>query len=208
MAKGLLGKKLGMMNLWDAQGRYVAATALQCGPCPVVQIKSLEKDGYQAVQIGFGPIREKLLSKAEKGHQAKVFSKIGYYLRHLVELRDFPEPVELGTLLDVTIFKEGDKVSVTGVSKGKGFQGVVKRHGFGGGRASHGSTFHRAPGSIGAGTDPSEVVKGKRMPGRMGGRKTTIRNLTVMKVIPEDHVILVKGAVPGPNGSLVLVHQK
>lgn len=197
-----------MMAMWDDKGRYVALTALQCGPCPVLQIKSKEKDGYNAVQIGYGPVREKLLTKAERGHQGPAFAKINYYVRHSWEVRDFPQTTEVGQLLDISLFQVGEKVSVTGISKGKGFQGVVKRHGFGGGRASHGSAFHRAPGSIGAGTDPSEVVKGKRMPGRMGGRRVTVRNLSVMKIIPQEHVMLVKGAVPGPNGSLVYVYVK
>ncbi len=208
MAKGLLGTKIGMMGMWDKNGKYIAVTALKCGPCSILQVKTPDKDGYSAVQIGFGKIKEENLSKAEKGHQKKAFEATGIYVRHAIELRDFPDAAEVGKQLDLSMFAEGDRVYVTSFSKGRGFQGVVKRHGFGGGRKSHGSTFHRAPGSVGAGTDPSEVVKGKRLPGRQGGKKTTIVNMKVVRIIPEENLMLVQGSVPGAAGSSVYVYQK
>lgn len=206
MAQGLLGTKIGMMGLWDKNGKYIAVTALKCGPCPVVQVKTPEKDGYSAVQIGFGDVKEKHISKPQKGHQKKAFELVGFFTRKAKELRNYPDAIDVGAALDISLFQEGDKVCITGTSKGHGFQGAVKRHGFAGGPKSHGSTFHRAPGSIGAGTDPSEVFKGKLMPGRMGGKKSTVANLEVVRVIPEENLLIVKGAVPGARGSAVYVH--
>jgi len=208
MKKALLGKKIGMMGIWSPTGERVAVTALQLGPCPVVQVKTPEKDGYSALQIGYGSLSVTRASKAEMGHLKPLIEAGGTPVDTLVELRDFPENKNVGEILDVTLFAEGDLVFVSGVSKGKGFQGVVKRYGFRGGRMSHGSKFHRSTGSVGAGTDPSEVLKGKRMPGRMGGKKHTVKNLEIVKIIPDENIVLVKGAVPGRRGGEVLLYQK
>lgn len=205
--KGILGKKIGMTQMWTADGQFVAVTAVQAGPCPVVQVKVAEKDGYSAVQIGYEEVKEKHLSKAEKGHQKQSTEKGAKLCSQLTELRDFDGQVQVGDLLSCDIFQTGDKVQVRGISKGKGFQGVVKRHGFGGGKMTHGSKFHRAPGSVGAGTDPSRIGKGKRMPGRMGNELTSVKNLEVVRIMPEENLILLKGSVPGSIGSVVIITQ-
>lgn len=208
MKKLLLGKKVGMLGLWNEQGEREALTVLEVGPCPVVQVKTPEKDGYSAVQVGYSEMKDSHTNKAEAGHQKAVKEKTGNYFHTLMEIRDYEGEVAVGDVLDNTMFAEGDNVFVQGVSKGKGFQGVVKRYGFGGGRKTHGSKFHRTTGSIGAGTDPSEVIKGKRMPGRMGGKAKTVINLKVVKIIPEENLILVKGSVPGRNGGNIVLYQK
>ncbi|MDH4200462.1 MAG: 50S ribosomal protein L3 [Spirochaetia bacterium] len=205
--KGILGKKIGMLQLWAEDGRKIGVTALYAGPCSVLQIKKQDKDGYDAVQIGYSESKEKHLSRADMGHQKPSFEKNKAYYSKLIELRNYAENVQVGDYLDCTIFSAGDKVMVSANSKGKGFQSVIKRHGFGGGKKSHGSTFHRETGSVGAGNDPGRIHKGKRMPGRMGGKKITVRNLKVFKVSPEDNLILVEGSVPGANGSPVFVYQ-
>ncbi|WP_027389374.1 50S ribosomal protein L3 [Chrysiogenes arsenatis] len=204
--KSIIGKKIGMTQLFTEDGRAIPVTVLQAGPCKVVQVKTVEIDGYQAVQIGFEEIvKEKLVSKPLKGHFAKAGVEAQRYLR---EVRvDDVAPFNVGQEFTATIFNAGEKVDVTGISKGKGFQGVIKRHGFGGGRATHGSTFHRAPGSIGMCATPSRTFKNKKMPGRMGGDQVTVEKLEVVKVMAEQNLILVKGAVPGAKGGIVEIRQ-
>jgi large subunit ribosomal protein L3 len=202
----LLGKKIGMTQLFDESGKVVPVTVIEAGPCPVVQRKTAASDGYEAIQIGFQPeLKEKKVTKSLKGHfgKAKVAPQ-----KHLREFRlgsAGPSEYAVGQLLTVALFEVGEKVRVTGTSKGKGFQGGVKRWGYLGGPETHGSMFHRAPGSIGASSYPSRVFKGHHMPGRMGGASTTVKALKVVKVIPEQNLLLVRGAVPGPAGGLVTI---
>ena len=202
MLKGILGKKLGMTQRFSEDGTLHAITVIQAGPCTVTQVKTLEKDGYQAVQIGYGDVKR--ISKPMKGH----FGSMGPF-RHLREFRvDDLEGVERGARVEVTIFEPGDKVDVTGMSKGKGFAGVVKRHHFSGGPKTHGqSDRHRAPGSVGAGTTPGRVTKGFRMAGHMGNRRVTARKLTVLAADQERGLLLIKGAVPGALNGLVVVRK-
>lgn len=200
---GLLGKKIGMTSVFSAEGKNIPCTVLEAGPCVVTQVKTVDTDGYDAVQIAYGERKEKRTSSAMKGHfkKAKTTPK-----RHLMEV-DAVEDVKLGDELTVDIFSEGTWVDVTGKSKGKGFQGVVKRHGFRGvGDATHGQHNRlRAPGSIGAGSDPSRVFKGMRMAGQMGNVTATIQNLKIVKVYPKENLIVVKGSVPGAKGSKVII---
>ena len=202
MAKGLLAKKLGMTRLFDENGKVIPVTILRAGPCTVTQIKTLEKEKYDAVQLGFEPIRPKLMTKARLKHLEK---KGLNPFRVLKEFRNPVEGLEVGQVIKADVFAEGEIVKVTGISKGKGFQGVIKRHGFHGGRKTHGSHFHRKPGSLGPGSDPSRVFKGKKLPGQMGAKKATALNLTVVKVDTEKNLLLIKGAVPGANTSIVCV---
>ena len=206
MKKGILGTKVGMTQIWTDQGERLSVTVVKAGPCSVVQVKSTEKEGYQAVQIACNPSSEKHLSKAEKGHQKAVNEKSGVYFRDLVELRDYPEEAAVGDQIKCDSFKAGEKICVSGIAKGKGFQGVVKRYNFHGGRKTHGSHFHRAPGAIGAGTDPGRVNKGKKMPGRTGGKKVTTKNLEIARVVPEENLVLIKGAVPGVKGASLFLY--
>jgi large subunit ribosomal protein L3 len=202
--KGLLGTKLGMTQLWDANNRIVPVTVVQAGPCVVTQVRTAEVDGYSAVQLGFGAVKAKQLTKPSAGH----FDKAGVTPRkHLVEIRttDATE-YSLGQELSADVFAAGDVVDVTGVSKGKGTAGVMKRHGFAGLRASHGvHRKHRSPGSIGGCATPSRVFKGLRMAGRMGVERVTVQNLTVHSIDAERGLILIKGAIPGNKGGLVVV---
>ena len=203
--KAILGKKLGMTQVFEGD-EVVPVTVLKAGPCVVVRKKEEEKDGYTAVQIGFGEVKERKLTKPQLGY----FKKYGVDpKRYLCEIRVGKEDLSSynsGDEIRVNVFKKGELVRVSGVSKGKGFAGVMKRYGFGGGPASHGSgQWHRRPGSIGASSDPSRVFKGKKMPGRMGKDKVTVRNLKVVDVVEEDDLLLIKGAIPGKNGSIVLV---
>ena len=203
---GLIGKKIGMTSVFSADGKNLPCTVIEVGPCVVTQIKSLEKDGYEAVQLAFQDKKEKHTTKAEMGHfaQAGVSPK-----RHLVEFKGFENEFKLGDVMTVEFFEENDWVDVVGTSKGKGHQGVVKRHGFGGvGQATHGQHNRlRAPGSLGASSYPSKVVKGMRMGGRTGGDQVTIQNLQVIKVLPEHNLLLVKGSVPGAKGSIVIIEK-
>jgi large subunit ribosomal protein L3 len=205
---GLIGKKIGMTSFFDANGKYTPCTVIEAGPCVVTQVKTNEKDGYTAVQLAFDEKKEKHTSGAMKGHfeLAKTTPK-----RKVVEFRHFTEEKNLGEVLTVDVFAEGDFVDVVGTSKGKGFQGVVKRHGFSGvGHAnkSHGQhDRERAPGSLGASSDPSRVMKGMRMAGRMGGNRKKVQNLVVVKIMPEKNILLVKGSVPGAKGSYVLIEK-
>jgi large subunit ribosomal protein L3 len=202
---GIIGKKLGMTQIFEANGVVVPVTVIEAGPCPVLQVRDTQKEGYRAVQLGFGSKKAHRSTKAELGHAAKA----GLDFAPVV-LREFAVGTdatpEIGTQVTVEAFEQGARIKVTGTTKGRGFAGVVKRHGFGGGRASHGATrIHRAPGSIGAGTNPSRVIKGKRMPGHMGHVQRTVQNLRVAKVDTERNLLYIRGAVPGPNGGYVFI---
>lgn len=202
MNAALLGKKIGMTSLFTEDGKHIPCTVIEAGPCPVVQKKTPEHDGYSSVQVGYGEIAERKVSKPAMG----VFVKSGVKpTRILKEFRDFEGDVAVGSNLTVEQFGVGDKVKVSGNSIGRGFQGVVKRHHFAGvGMASHGqSDRQRHPGSIGQSSYPSRVLKGMRMAGRMGGKRTTVRNLEIVDVIPEQNILLIKGSVPGPINSVL-----
>lgn len=204
---GLIGKKIGMTSIFDAQGNAIAVTVIECGPCVVTQVKTEDTDGYSALQLAYGEAKEKNTSKAMMGHFAKASAGAK---KEVVEFRNSDLPKQLGDTVTVgEVFKEGDKVAAVGISKGKGFQGVVKRHGFGGIiQATHGQHNRlRAPGSIGASSFPSKVFKGMRMAGRMGGDQVTVKNLKVAKILAEQNLLLVKGAVPGPKGAIVIVEK-
>ena len=203
---GLLGKKIGMTSVFSADGKNVPCTVIEVGPCVVTQIKTLEKDGYEAVQVGFQEAKEKHTTKPMQGH----FKKAGVTpQRHLAEFKSFDTMPALGETLTVDLFPEGTFVDVVGTSKGKGFQGVVKRHGFGGvGQKTHGQHNRlRAPGSIGACSYPAKVFKGLRMAGQMGNERVTVQNLQVIKVLPEHNLLVIKGSVPGHKGSIVIVEK-
>ena len=203
---GLLGKKIGMTSVFSADGKNIPCTVIEVGPCVVTQIKTLEKDGYEAVQVGFLDKKEKHTTKPEAGH----FKKAGVTpKRHLAEFKNFETVPALGDTLTVELFQEGGFVDIAGTSKGKGFQGVVKRHGFGGvGQSTHGQHNRlRAPGSIGACSYPAKVFKGLRMAGQMGNERVTVQNLQVIKIIPEHNLLMIKGSVPGAKGSIVLVER-
>ena len=201
MSLGILGKKLGMSQLFDDQGRAVPVTLIEAGPCRITQLKSADTDGYAAVQIGFQLIREKLINKPAQGHLAKSGNGL---LRHLREYRvENSSEFELGASITVDDFEKGQKVDVSGDTMGRGFAGYQKRHGFSRGPMSHGSKNHRLPGSIGAGTTPGRVYPGKRMAGRMGGKKVTTRGLEILKIDTNQNLLVVKGSVPGKPGSLL-----
>ncbi len=203
---GLLGKKIGMISVFSADGKNVPCTVIEAGPCVVTQVKSVEKDGYAAVQLGFQEAKEKNTSAPLRGH----FKKAGVTpKRHLAEFKDFDQELNLGDTLTVDLFSDAAFVDVTGMSKGKGFQGVVKRHGFGGvGQKTHGQDDRlRAPGSIGACSYPAKVFKGLRMAGQMGNERVTTQNLRVLKVIPEKNLLLIKGSVAGCKGSIVIIRK-
>jgi len=202
---GIIGKKVGMTSVFQPDGKYVACTVVEAGPCKVTQVKDLVKDGYTAVQLGFDDKKEKSSNKPEIGH----FKKSGSApKRKVVEIRDFEKDVKQGDdILVADLFEEGDLIDITGVSKGKGFQGVVKRHGFAGvGGQTHGQHNRlRHPGSLGASSDPSKVMKGMRMAGRTGNDTVTVQNLKVLKVLSENNLIVIKGAVPGAKGSYLIL---
>ena len=198
----ILAKKLGMTQVFQSDGSLARVTVLEAGPCPVTAVRRKDRDGYDAVQLAFGACKEKVLSKAELGHLKKADASAH---RHLVEFRDEGAELVLGATVTAERFSAGDRVKVSGTSKGKGFQGTIKRHNFKSGPKSHGSHNVRAPGSIGASATPSRVPKGMRGPGRMGGERVTQRGLTVVEVSPERNLLLVRGAVPGPRGALVEV---
>ena len=203
MKKAIIGKKIGMTQVFDESGKIVPVTVVEAGPCVVVQKKTVETDGYEAVQLGFGDVREKLLNKPKKGH----FAKAGVSLRrHLKEFRfENVSEYEVGQEIKADVFAVGDKVDVSGVSKGKGFAGVIKRWGQQRGPMSHGSKFKRAPGSMGASSDPSRTFKSKKLPGHMGAVNRTVLNVEVVKVMPEKNLILIKGGVPGANIGIVVI---
>ncbi|MBN1112238.1 MAG: 50S ribosomal protein L3 [Bacteroidales bacterium] len=204
---GIIGKKVGMTSVFSAEGKNIPCTVIEAGPCVVTQLKSLEKDGYEAVQLGFEEKKEKNTTKPLVGH----FKKAGVTpKRKLVEFAaDFERELKLGEEILVDIFEENSWVDVTGVSKGKGFQGVVKRHGFGGvGQSTHGQHNRlRAPGSVGAASYPARVFKGMRMAGRTGGKRVRVENLKVIKVIPENNLLLIKGSIPGAKGSFLIIEK-
>lgn len=204
ITKGILGRKLGMTQVYDESARAIPVTAIEAGPCKVAQIRTPDRDGYAAIQLAFEEVKDAKLPKARLGHLTK--TNVGAH-RHLVELRIADTSgFEVGQVLKADVFEAGERADVVGTSKGKGFAGVMKRHGFHGGPASHGTERkHRTPGSIGAGTTPHHVLKGQKMAGRMGHDRVTVLNLEVVRVDPERNLILVKGAVPGPNGGLVVV---
>ncbi len=205
MKKAILATKIGMTQIFNEDGVLTPVTVLQAGPCPIVQVKTMENDGYSAVQLGFGDIREKLVNKPRKGQFAKAGVANKRYLR---EFRlDNAEEYEVGKEIKADIFATGDKIDVTAKSKGKGFQGAIKRFGQSRGPMAHGSKFHRHQGSNGACSDPSKVFKGKGMPGQMGGVRVTVQNLEVVRVDAEDNIILVKGSVPGSKKALVMLKE-
>ncbi|OHE21495.1 MAG: 50S ribosomal protein L3 [Syntrophobacterales bacterium RBG_19FT_COMBO_59_10] len=204
MAKGLIGKKLGMTQVFSDEGISVPVTVIEVEPSVVIQKKTRVKDGYDALQLGYGRRKQKNVTKALQGHFRKADKGMFRILR---EFRMDIEGCEPGQELSAEIFEPGDYVDVVGTTKGKGFAGVIKRHGFHGGRATHGSMFHRAPGSIGASADPSRVFKGTKLPGHMGCERKTTQNLLVWAVRPDINVILVKGAVPGCKNGFVLIRQ-
>lgn len=205
MVNGLIGKKVGMTQIFGADGSLIPVTVVEAGPCRVVFKKTVEKDGYNAVQISFKDAKEKHLTKPVLGH----FKKNGVSpARYLAEFTaGDAASLTAGQELTVEIFKEGELIDVSGVTRGKGFQGVMKRHKFAGGPATHGSMFHRAPGSIGSSAYPSRVRKNKRMPGHMGDKKRTVQNLEIVGVRKEDNLLLIRGAIPGSPGSLVIVRK-
>ena len=206
MVTGIIGKKVGMTQLFAADGTVQPTTVLRAGPCVVVQAKTVQRDGYEAAQIGFIEERPQKVDKATAGH----FKKAGApptRVRLEVALKVGGDPVKPGDPVSVSMFADGDRVDVIGTSRGKGFQGVVKRHHFRGGGASHGSMHHRAPGSIGASSYPSRVVKGMRMGGQMGGTRITVRNLKVLRVDTDNNLLVVEGAVPGAPGGFVTIRK-
>lgn len=204
VTKGILGRKLGMTQVFDEGARAIPVTAIEAGPCRVAQVRTPERDGYSAIQLAFGEVKDGKLTKPELGHLKKAGAG-GH--RHLVELRVADaSQFEVGQTIRADVFEQGDRADVIGTSKGKGFAGVYKRHNFGGAPASHGTERkHRTPGSVGATTTPSRVLKGRKMPGRMGHERVTVLNLEVVRADPERNLLLVKGAVPGPVGGLVVV---
>lgn len=204
---GILGRKMGMTRVFDDQGRNIPVTVIQAGPCTVTQIKNSEKDGYVSVQVGFEDKKEKHSNKPETGHFARADVKPMRFLREFKIAGDEQE-LHLGDQIKVDIFTVGETVKVTGWSKGKGFQGVVRRHKFSGGPKTHGQSDRlRAPGSLGQSSYPSRVFKGLKMAGRMGNEKVTVRNLRVVRVDPDNNVIMIKGGVPGPNSGLVIINK-
>lgn len=205
MKKAILATKVGMTQIFNEDGTLVPVTVLQAGPCVVTQVKTVDNDGYSAVQVGFVDKREKLVNKPQKGH----FDKAGVsYKRYVREFKlDNAEEFNVKDEIKADVFAAGDKVDATAISKGKGFQGAIKRHGQSRGPMAHGSKYHRHAGSNGACSDPSKVFKGKKMPGHMGAKQITIQNLEIVKVDAENNLILVKGAVPGPKKSLVTIKE-
>ena len=206
MVNGIIGRKVGMTQIFGDSGKAIPVTVIQAGPCPIVQLKTQEKDGYQAVQLGFGKQKESRINKPKRGHFAKAGIDSAFVLREFrVQSLD---DVSVGSIVDASVFSEGELVDVTGTSKGRGFTGVVKRWKFAGGKKSHGGEQDlRRPGSIGASATPSRVFKGKRMPGRYGAKRHTTQNLPVIQADPERNLLVVKGAVPGPPNGLLLIRK-
>ena len=200
--KAIIGKKVGMTQIFDEKGYVIPVTVIEAGPCLVAQVKSEETDGYNAVQLGFGEVKDKHINKPEKGHFEK--SKLSAK-KHLREFRADSIDVKVGDEVKADVFEAGDKIDVQGTSKGKGFQGVIKRHGQHRGPMGHGSMYHRRPGSMGSTSTPGRVFKGKKLPGHMGVQTVTIQNLDVVRVDMDKNVILVKGSVPGPKGAILKI---
>ena len=205
MNKGLIGRKVGMTQIFDESGKVIPVTVIEAGPCVVAQVKTMDNDGYEAIQLGFGDVKEKKLTKPAKGH----FTKVNVTpKKHLREFRlDSVAEYTVGQELKADVFAAGDKLDIQGTSKGKGFQGVIKRHGQHRGPMGHGSMYHRRPGSMGSTTTPGRVFKGKKLPGHMGSQTSTILNLDVVKVDTDKNVILVKGSIPGAKKSIVRVRK-
>lgn len=205
---GLIGKKIGMTSIYDASGKIVPCTVIEAGPCVVTQVKTIEKDGYSAIQLGYDEKKEKNTTKPLKGHFAKAGTTPKKKLHEFTRFEEGSRK-NFGEVLDVTVFTEGEFVDISGTSKGKGFQGVVKRHGFRGvGDATHGQHNRlRAPGSMGASSYPSRVFKGMRMAGQMGGAKVKVANLEILKIVQEKNLLVVKGSVPGANGSYLIIER-
>jgi large subunit ribosomal protein L3 len=204
--EGLIGRKVGMTQIFADDGSHVPVTVIQAGPCTVVGIRTKDSHGYHALQLGFEPTKK--VTKPMAGHFKKANVAPARLVREIrLEKAEMLEGYQVGQTVSADLFKAGELVDVVGVSKGRGFQGGVKRHGWLGGEATHGSMFHRAPGSIGASSDPSRVWPGHRLPGRMGGDRRTVLNLRVARVLPEQNLVLVRGAVPGPNGALVVIRK-
>jgi large subunit ribosomal protein L3 len=204
MIHGMLGRKIGMTQIYDASGERIPVTIVEAGPVTVVQVKTRERDGYESVQVGFLPIRkEKKINSPMRGHFKDVPPT--RYLREFSV--DDITGVQVGQTFDLTIFSEGERVNVAGTSKGRGFQGVIKRHNFAGGPGGHGSRFHRQPGSIGNRTFPGRVFPGKKMAGQMGNERVTVRNLEISRVLAEDGLLLIRGAIPSHNGALVEIRK-
>ncbi|NMA15182.1 MAG: 50S ribosomal protein L3 [Clostridia bacterium] len=200
--KGILGKKLGMTQVFTEDGMSIPVTVIEAGPCVVVQKKTSDNDGYTAVQLGFEPRKENRVNKPLKGHFNKAGLKPFHYLRE-IKVED-PEAYEVGQEIKADVFAAGEKVDVCGISKGKGFAGSIKRHGFGRGPQSHGSKYHRGSGSLGS-MEPARVFKGRKLPGHMGHERVTVQNLEVVKADPERNLLLIKGAIPGPRKGLVVI---
>lgn len=203
---GLIGKKIGMTSIFDENGKNIPCTIIEAGPCVVTQVRTKEVDGYDALQLGFDDKAEKRATKAELGHFKKAGSSVK---KKVIEFQGFEDNYKLGDTITVDFFAEGEFVDVSGISKGKGFQGVVRRHGFGGvGQTTHGQHNRlRAPGSVGASSYPSRVFKGMRMAGRMGAEKVTVQNLKVLKVVAEKNLLILKGCVPGHKNAYVTIHK-
>lgn len=202
--KSIVGKKIGMTQIFDENGVMIPVTVVEAGPVVVTQIKTKETDGYEAVQVGFGEVKEKHVNKPMRGHFAKSGVALKKYVREL-KAEDGIENYSLAQEIKADIFEVGEKIDVTGISKGKGFQGTIKRHGQSRGPETHGSHYHRGPGSMGGASDPSKVRKGKKLPGHMGNVRVTIQNLEVARVDAEKNLLLIKGAVPGPKKGLVVI---
>ena len=205
MVTGLMGKKLGMTQIFDERRRLHPVTVIEAGPCHVTAVKTKAQHGYDALQLGYMEVQERKLTKAQVGHlraggQAKL-------LKHLWEVRGASSESQVGDAVTAGLFEKGERVHVRGTSIGKGFQGVMKRHNFAGGPASHGSMFHRAPGSVGSSSYPSRVMKNKALPGQMGNKRVTVRGLRIVDIRPEENLVLISGAVPGPVGGLVFIRK-
>jgi len=205
MKKALIGKKIGMSQMFLDDGTVIPVTVCELGPCVVVQKKTVEKDGYNALKLGFGEAKARRLTKPILQDLKKRNLPL---LKVFKEVENFDESLQEGSVITCEIFSENQVVDVTGISKGKGFAGVIKRHGFHGGKETHGSNFHRAPGSIGANTFPAEVWKGKRLPGRHGGKTITVKNLKIVKIIKDKNLVLISGAIPGTVNSIITVQSK
>jgi len=202
MNKAIIGKKIGMTQIFDEKGVVIPVTAIEAGPCVVAQVKTEETDGYNAIQLGYGDVKDKHINKPEKGHfsKTKLTPK-----KHLREFRVNTVEEKVGDEIKANVFTEGEKIDVQGITKGKGFQGVIKRHGQHRGPMGHGSMYHRRPGSMGSTSTPGRVFKGKKLPGHMGVQKVTIQNLDIVKVDLDKNIILVKGSVPGPKGAILKI---
>ena len=206
MCRGLIGKKIGMTGVFSGNGQHIPVTVIQAGPCVVTQIKTVAKEGYNALQLGFGEQKKSRINKPKQGHLKKSSEGFFLYLREVGV--DDPDLYNLGQSIPLDMFKVGELVDVLGRMKGRGFSGVIKRHGFHGGKKTHGSHSHRIPGSVGCSAWPGKVIKGKKLPGQYGNSLTTVRNLEIIDIRPEENLILIKGAVPGYNSGLITIKKR